>query len=414
MHAVPDINTRTVNELFDRYEREGMSSLAARTDRDYRRHLVRLRQEFGSRKVGSVMKSDIEAFLRGSGSARGAVQRNKNISVLSAVLCQAMEWGWVTHNVCSGVRRNVSKKEKRSLTIEEFEQVRQLAPVRTRPAMDLAMLTRQKQNSVLGLRWDQVDDYVIRFRNPMIRSKTRNKIEIEITPEIRRVLDECRKLSGNSEYVVSKQKKWGGGRYTNDGFRAIWQRMMRKWERKGNNRFTFHDIQATAERLFAERQSRRAELTSAVADYPQFESILREEAARMAEYYQVFYCLEQKIRRLIVKRLIDAVGPDWWDTPRVPTDTKAAATRLREREVESGITPRSDNMIDYTSFGELSGIITANWDLFVSSFHNKAAIQRVLHQLNLLRGPIAHSCAMTPDEIHRLGIAVRDWFRQAK
>lgn len=69
MHAVPDINTRTVNELFDRYEREGMSSLAARTSRDYQRHLVRLRQEFGSRKVGSVMRSDIEAFLRGSGSA---------------------------------------------------------------------------------------------------------------------------------------------------------------------------------------------------------------------------------------------------------------------------------------------------------------------------------------------------------
>lgn len=408
-----DINTRTVNELIDRYERDGMSKLADSTAKDYGRHLARLREVFGSRVVGQLVRADIEAFLRVPDVARGAVQRNKHISVLSSVLVQAMKWGWVTHNVCSNVRRNVSGKQKRNLTEQEFEGVRKLAPTRTRAAMDLAMFTRQPQNNVLTLRWDQVDDHVIRFRDPKVRDKAKRKVEIEITSEIRLVLDECRKLSGNSEYVISKNKKWGGGRYTNDGFRAIWQRLMRKWERRGNDRFTFHDIRATAERLFMERQARKTELTNAVADYPQFENVLREEAALMAEYYQVFYCLEQKIRRLIVRRMNDAVGPTWWDT-HVPTDTKNAADKLRQREVESGITPRSDNMIDYTSFGELSGIIASNWGVFDLAFHNKPAVQRVLHQLNLLRGPIAHCCAMTPDEIHRLGIAIKDWFRQAR
>lgn len=137
---------------------------------------------------------------------------------------------------------------------------------------------------------------------------------------------------------------------------------MKKWERTGNDRFNFHDIRATAERRFAERQAsaRKSELASAVHEYPQFERVLREEAVVMADYYQVFYCLEQKIRRLIVKRMLATVGAGWWDT-RVPTDARNAADKLRQREVESGITPRSDNMIDYTSFGELSGIITSNW-----------------------------------------------------
>lgn len=413
MHAAANTNMRTLNELLDRFEKEALPTFSKRTRIDYAYHIHQLRQRFGARVASQLLKSDIEEFLRVPEGAKGGIQRNRVTAVLSSVLVRAVDWGWVTHNVCSNVRRNPTKSEKRVLTEQEFEGARKLATPRIRAAMDLAMFTRQPQGNLLTLRWDQVHDHVILFRDPKVRKKGRRKVEVEITPEIRKVLDECKGLSKNSEYVISKRR--GGGRYTSEGFRAIWQRMMKKkWERAGNDRFTFHDIRATAERRFAEHQARAAELTSAVADYPQFERALREEAAVMAEYYQVFYCLEQKIRRLIVKRLSDTAGLDWWDSQRVPTDTKHAATKLRQREVESGITPRSENMIDYTSFGELSGIITSNWDVFEPAFHNKAAIGRVLHNLNLLRGPIAHSCAMTGDEIHRLGIAVKDWFRQVR
>lgn len=405
-------SSRTLDELLDRFEREVLPNRAKRTRSDYVRHIKVLRQAFGPRTAGQITRADIEDFLRVPEGAKGGIHRNRIVAVLSSVFGRALQWNWVSHNPCSNVRRNPSKTEERNLSEEEFEGVRKLALPRIRVAMDLAMLTRQSQGNLLTLRWDQVQEHTIIFRDPRVRKKGRQKIEVEITPEIRRVLAECRELSRNSEYVISESKS--GGRYTNEGFRSNWQRLMKKWERTGNDRFTFHHIKATAERLFAERQARKAELNSAVADYPQFEPSLRAEAASMAEYYQVFYCLEQKIRRVIVRHLTDVAGAQWWDSPRVPTDTKNNAEKLRQREVESGITPRSENMIDYTSFGELSGIITSNWDIFHLAFHNKAAISRVLHALNLLRGPIAHSCLMTPDEIHRLGIWVKDWFRQLK
>jgi len=353
------------------------------------------------------VKQDIEAYLRAREGLKGAIHRNRNVAVLSAVLSVAVEWGWITHNVCSNVRRNASKGTGvRNLTEEEFEGVRKLAKPRMRLTMDLAMYTRRPQGKILTVRWDQVHDNVILFRDP-----ARKKIEVEITPEIRKVLDECRTLAKKSDFVICTRN---GGRYSAEGFRAIWQRLMKKWMRTGNDRFTFFDIKATAERRFSERQARKAELTSAVSEYPQFESSLREEAAEMAEYYQVFYCLEQKIRQLIVRRLTDAVGTNWWDTQRVPTDIKASAEKNKQREAENAITPRSESMINYTTFGELSMIIASNWDVLEPAFHNKAAIGRVLHALNLLRGPIAHSCAMSADEIHRLGILVKDWFRQLK
>jgi hypothetical protein len=155
----------------------------------------------------------------------------------------------------------------------------------------------------------------------------------------------------------------------------------------------------------------RSEAASAMAYYPQFEQIVRAEAAEMSQHYEVFYCLEQAIRKLIAETLKDGVGPDWWNSGRVPSDIAGAAAALVQKERDNGITPRSDDLIDYTTFGQLSGIITSNWDLFEPTLKSKRAVERVMASLNLLRGPIAHCCPISEDEIDRLRLAVKDWFR---
>ncbi len=83
----------------------------------------------------------------------------------------------------------------------------------------------------------------------------------------------------------------------------------------------------------------------------------------------------------------------------------------RSREQEAGITIRSIDMIDYTTFGELGEIIQANWETFADTFNNRRAMGRVLSSLNLLRGPIAHCCPLAADEVMRLRLAFAEWFR---
>lgn len=155
----------------------------------------------------------------------------------------------------------------------------------------------------------------------------------------------------------------------------------------------------------------KAEVASAVAYYPQFEHAVRVEASGMSENYEVFYCLEQAIRKLIAETMEDAEGADWWNSARIPGDIKVDVGNLVKKERDNGITPRSDNMIDYTTFGQLSVIITSNWDLFEPTLKRKRGVERVMANLNLLRGPIAHCCPMQEDEIDRLRLAVKDWFR---
>ncbi|WP_146144838.1 Swt1 family HEPN domain-containing protein [Phreatobacter cathodiphilus] len=149
-----------------------------------------------------------------------------------------------------------------------------------------------------------------------------------------------------------------------------------------------------------------------IADYDQFEATLRDEAARMSEIYEVFYCLENSIRKLVEDILIEAEGADWWNSKRVDEERirKVAASRHR-KEVDSGITPRSDNLLFYTTFGELSQIITDNWDLFETVFRSKTAVSNVSNQLNLLRGPIAHCTPTDNLEQERLNLAVKTWFK---
>lgn len=145
--------------------------------------------------------------------------------------------------------------------------------------------------------------------------------------------------------------------------------------------------------------------------YPQFEQEVRAEASEMATHYEAFYCLEKSIRKLITDTVEEAEGENWWTSGRInPTITAEVASRI-QREVDSGITRRSLDNLDYTTFGELTVVITANWDLFGSIFSSRKAVERVLANLNTLRGPIAHCSKLSEDEVIRLRLTVRDWFR---
>ena len=145
--------------------------------------------------------------------------------------------------------------------------------------------------------------------------------------------------------------------------------------------------------------------------YPQFSERIRVEASRMSANYEIFYCLENSIREIIVQRLEERYGDDWWDAA-VPETVRKNAEGNRKKERSSGVTPRSTDLIDFTNFGELGEIIKANWEIFGDMFRDVRAVEKVLATLNTLRGPIAHCKALAEDEELRLDLGLRDWFRQ--
>jgi len=75
------------------------------------------------------------------------------------------------------------------------------------------------------------------------------------------------------------------------------------------------------------------------------------------------------------------------------------------------VTLRSENEIDFTTFGELGEIVRSNWASFDALFSSEKAFTKIMTNLNVLRGPIAHCCPLSEDEVVRLRLSVKDWFR---
>lgn len=137
---------------------------------------------------------------------------------------------------------------------------------------------------------------------------------------------------------------------------------------------------------------------------------LRTQAARMGEYYRIFYMLENFIREFVVEIVENEHGDEWWDIC-VPERIRESARGSRDRELNAGVSPRSADMIVYTTFGELMGIMSANWALFAGMFPSSKGLESVMGRLNTLRGPIMHCGDLAEDEVLRLKLSIRDWFK---
>lgn len=143
----------------------------------------------------------------------------------------------------------------------------------------------------------------------------------------------------------------------------------------------------------------------------QIDDDIKRNAARMSAYYEIFYALENYIRTFVIETLVDNQGEDWWEVS-VPNDIKDSVELLIKKEVKEGIRRRSENELDYTTFGELGKIIVKNWSIFAGLFSssNQEGVTKVFYKLNLARGPIAHCGVLSEDEVIRLKLTVKDWF----
>lgn len=143
----------------------------------------------------------------------------------------------IDRNVLRDVKRPKGKPRDRLILDDEFKAVREMAPRTVKLAMQLALLTGQRQGDLLAMKWEDV----INMEIHIYQGKTGKRLAIEVSGQLEEVLDECWMLPKRGPYVLSKRD---GDRYTSEGFRAMWQRTIRRYVRRGGTRFTFHDIRA--------------------------------------------------------------------------------------------------------------------------------------------------------------------------
>ncbi|WP_417214257.1 Swt1 family HEPN domain-containing protein [Bizionia sp.] len=153
--------------------------------------------------------------------------------------------------------------------------------------------------------------------------------------------------------------------------------------------------------------SLRSESRNTLLDH--FEQELKVEAFEMRNSYELFFCLERSIRDLVKSTMFNIYGEGWWS--KVEHRVRENVKNNLEYEFDTTHTKRSENKIDYTTFGDLRKIINSNWDIFDSKFErNLNSVNEVMIDLNRIRVSIAHCTPLVDKEIQRLEIRIDDWF----
>jgi len=145
-----------------------------------------------------------------------------------------------------------------------------------------------------------------------------------------------------------------------------------------------------------------------VVDIELFDRDIRQQAKKMADFYVLYYCLENTVRRLISVSLTEKHGAGWWQIA-VSEAIRTAVADKQHKEKDSVLSIRSEDPLSYTNFGELIVIMEANWDCFSDIIRSRKAMQQTLSQFNLIRNVIAHSAELSETDVKRLKLLIQDW-----
>ena len=177
----------TFKHAADRYLRDVIPTKAALTQRGNLRELEWLLKFFNEppAPLDSIRPEHIRQYLDWRG-ATARTRANREKALFSHIWNMARAWGVTDKpNPCAGIKG--FSEQGRDIYIENdiLEAVWRVACAPLRDAMDLAYLTGQRPADVLAIRQTQINDGIL----TLTQNKTGKKLRIEITGELRSLVD---------------------------------------------------------------------------------------------------------------------------------------------------------------------------------------------------------------------------------
>ncbi|NYT81390.1 tyrosine-type recombinase/integrase [Alcaligenaceae bacterium] len=180
-----------MSALVDKVLRHIEPKLAKSTIEQYRIAARRVKDTFFEFAPHQVMPKHVAALKMDMADTPNMA--NRVLSFLRVVFTYAVEWQLVDSNPCVGIRRHEEAKRKRYLTDKEFDAIRAHAHPRLQIVMDLLFLTGQRVVDVLRIKRSDVTDQGILFE----QQKTKAKLLVRWTPQLREAVAAANALSGN-------------------------------------------------------------------------------------------------------------------------------------------------------------------------------------------------------------------------
>ena len=213
------------------------SELAARTRRDYQKHLRKIEGEYGDFPIAALNDRRTRGeFLswRDRLAKKSRRQADYSYSVLALVLAWSLDRGMVPCNPCERPGRTYRSHRIDNIWTEDDEaRFMAVAPKHIRLAFLLALWTGQRQGDLLRLTLTAFDGEKIRLR----QSKTGARVVIPVGQPLMEA------LKGTERRAVTYSQRAAKQRGLKSGFRASWRTVCKAAKIEG---LTFHDLRGTA------------------------------------------------------------------------------------------------------------------------------------------------------------------------
>jgi hypothetical protein len=143
-----------------------------------------------------------------------------------------------------------------------------------------------------------------------------------------------------------------------------------------------------------------------------FSFAIQLEAKRMARVYELLFCFENSVRELIEDRLKEAYSVETWWSDGVPEEIRKKALKMKLREQQAPWHgPRGGTSLAFVDFPVLSQIITDRWEHFEDLLGKSDWVANLFDEMNQSRRAIAHTGVLSPFDVERMELRVRDWLR---
>jgi integrase len=218
---------------------------AEKTQKDYRRYLKLIEEEFGTMPLGVVQDRRARGKFKEWRDDMAANPRKADYAwtVLARVLAVAKDRGLIAVNVCErGGRLYEADRAEKIWLPEHIKAFCEVGSTELQFALLMALWTGQRQGTLIEIAWSQYDGAHIRLApNKQRRGKKKKRIVIHVGAPLKAALDARRPEKADGPILRNSY----GEPWTSDGFRASWGKAFDK-AKLGDADLHFHDLRGTA------------------------------------------------------------------------------------------------------------------------------------------------------------------------
>ena len=160
-----------------------------------------IRESMGALDIAKVTRRQIAAFLTQFPPARA----NQYRGFLRQVFAHVVAEGLREDNPVEGTLRAQEVVQRRRLTLEEFERIEAGAPEWFQRVLRLALLTCQRRQDLVALRWEHVRDGYLWIT----QHKTGAHLRIALSEPLEALLEAAREYGKGAPFVLTHPRREG-------------------------------------------------------------------------------------------------------------------------------------------------------------------------------------------------------------